>query len=218
MTTPRLRFTAMLTPALIATFSAASAQSGMPADCPMHAEHQAEKAAAADHAGHGSAAAENSVASPYAALAPRSIAALSDEEIAALRAGSGHGSALPAELNHYPGPRHLIDHADGLGLETSVVASLQASFDRMHARAVALGEQLIAAETELDRLFADGRATVAEVSRLTAHSARLRGELRAVHLVAHVEAKVLLTEEQVARYDRLRSYVSPAGGGTPAGR
>lgn len=52
---------------------------------------------------------------PYAGLQSRSIKALSDEQLADLRAGRGMGLALLAELNGYPGPLHVIELADPLG-------------------------------------------------------------------------------------------------------
>jgi hypothetical protein len=45
---------------------------------------------------------------PYAGQQARSIKALSDEEIAALRKGEGMGMAKAAELNGYPGPVHVL--------------------------------------------------------------------------------------------------------------
>ncbi len=53
---------------------------------------------------------------PYAGLQSRPIKALSDRELADLRAGRGMGLALPAELNGYPGPLHVIELADALAL------------------------------------------------------------------------------------------------------
>ena len=41
---------------------------------------------------------------PYAGLEGRAIKALSEQQIADLRAGRGMGLALAAELNGYPGP------------------------------------------------------------------------------------------------------------------
>ena len=41
---------------------------------------------------------------PYAGQQTRAIKALSDDDIAALRAGEGMGMAKAAELNGYPGP------------------------------------------------------------------------------------------------------------------
>ena len=53
---------------------------------------------------------------PYAGMQERPVKALSADEIADLRAGRGMGFALAAELNGYPGPVHVLEHADALGL------------------------------------------------------------------------------------------------------
>ena len=53
---------------------------------------------------------------PYAGMQTRSIKALSDQQIADLRAGRGMGLALAAELNGYPGPSHVLELADKLDL------------------------------------------------------------------------------------------------------
>jgi hypothetical protein len=55
-------------------------------------------------------------ASPYAGQQARTIKALSDEEIAALRNGEGLGMAKAAELNGYPGPLHVLALAAQLEL------------------------------------------------------------------------------------------------------
>ena len=47
--------------------------------------------------------------SPYAGEESRAIKSLSASEIQALRQGHGMGYAKAAELNHYPGPRHVLD-------------------------------------------------------------------------------------------------------------
>ena len=54
--------------------------------------------------------------SPYAGMQTRSIKALSEQQIADLKAGRGMGLALPAELNGYPGPVHVLELSDQLGL------------------------------------------------------------------------------------------------------
>ena len=46
----------------------------------------------------------------------REVKALSAEQMTALAAGRGMGSALAAELNGYPGPLHVLELADPLGL------------------------------------------------------------------------------------------------------
>jgi Spy/CpxP family protein refolding chaperone len=144
--------------------------------------------------------------SPYAGHEHRAIAALSDQEIADLRSGAGMAMALPAELNGYPGPRHVLDLADRLGLTPPQHATAERLMATMRDKAVPLGEQVIAAETELGRLFASGIASQATIGAATERVARLRGELRSVHLVAHVAMRDVLSLEQRAAYDRLRGY------------
>ena len=56
-------------------------------------------------------------ASPYRDLADRPIKAMSPEKIDALNTGKGAGYALVAELNGYPGPRHVRTCANGKSIE-----------------------------------------------------------------------------------------------------
>ena len=49
---------------------------------------------------------------PYTGLQNRPIKALSDQQLDDLRNGRGMSLALPAELNGYPGPVHVIELAN----------------------------------------------------------------------------------------------------------
>lgn len=142
----------------------------------------------------------------YAGRQHREIKALSEAEIRAYLDGAGMGYALAAELNHYPGPRHVLELADPLELSAAQRARTEAIFDRMHAEAVRLGERVVEKEAELDRRFAafdiDGR-TLDELLRALA---AVQAELRGVHLRTHLEMRELLSEEQIIRYDELRGY------------
>lgn len=60
---------------------------------------------------------------PYAGLEKRTIKALADQQISDLRAGRGMGMALPAELNGYPGPWHVIELAEKLTLSEPQLAT-----------------------------------------------------------------------------------------------
>ena len=83
----------------------------------------------------------------------------------------------------------------------------------MHTNAQALGKQLLAREDELDALFREQHADADKVRQLTAEIANLQGQLRALHLTAHIGERALLSAEQVTKYDTLRAYVpgdSPA--------
>jgi hypothetical protein len=54
--------------------------------------------------------------SPYAGEQQRHIKALAPEEIEGLTQGHGMGLSMAAELNHYLGPRHVLDLADDMAL------------------------------------------------------------------------------------------------------
>jgi Spy/CpxP family protein refolding chaperone len=144
--------------------------------------------------------------SPYAGFEGREIKALSPEELQQLRDGEGMGTALPAELNHYPGPKHVQALAEALGLSVTQREQVRAIEESMRARAVALGAEIIEKERLLDRAFAGGGITDDALRELTGAIARLQGDLRYAHLSAHLGVKRALTEEQIAKYDELRGY------------
>ena len=151
-------------------------------------------------------------AQPYAGQQGRDIKALSPEEIAALLKGEGMGLAKAAELNGYPGPAHVLALAKELKLSDAQRAQAQAVFDRMHASAVVLGVEIVEHEHALDRGFAEGNIATDRLAEATAKIAALQGDLRAVHLTAHLDTRPLLSDEQVATYRRLRGY---DGGSSP---
>lgn len=131
---------------------------------------------------------------------------LSAPDLDGLLAGRGMGLAAPAELHSYPGPLHVLEHADALGLTDEQRAATEALRAEVATRAPELGARIVGMERHLDHLFASGEATDAAVERITGHIARARGELRALHLRAHIAMRHALTDEQIATYDRLRGY------------
>lgn len=143
--------------------------------------------------------------SPYAGTGSDTVKTLTPEEVAGLLGGEGMGLARPAELNGYPGPRHVLDMADSLALTPDQVARIEAVFQTMHDGAVELGRAMIDAEKALDTGFAEG-ADPAVLQGGVADLARLRGELRWTHLRAHFETAEILTLHQRHMYDRLRGY------------
>ena len=147
-----------------------------------------------------------SAQSPYAGEELRSYKSLSPTEVESLRTGQGMGFAKLAELNHYPGPRHVLELRDKLGLSPSQVAETEALFENMHVSAVALGEELIDAEMRLDLEFQQGSISPESLQSALLAIGRLRARLRYVHLEAHLRQRSLLTAEQIARYDELRGY------------
>jgi Spy/CpxP family protein refolding chaperone len=147
---------------------------------------------------------------PYAGMEQRSVKALSEQQMADLRAARGMGLALPAELNGYPGPMHVLEHADALGLTPQQQERTRALIDAMRAEAIPVGERLIEQETRLDRLFANREITPAALTAATADIGATQGMLRETHLKYHLAMMDVLTPEQVADYRRLRGYASPA--------
>ena len=144
--------------------------------------------------------------SPHAGETARAVKALSAEETRDLLEGRGMGLAKAADLNRYPGPSHILELATQLGLSEADTAAVRKVFEAMRIEARALGAEIVAAEGELDRLFAHGHAGTATVESLTAKIGALQGKLRAVHLKAHLFVRPMLTAETVARYDVLRGY------------
>jgi hypothetical protein len=131
---------------------------------------------------------------------------------AALARGDGVGLAKPAEVNGFPGPRHVLDLADALELDAAQRTASAAIYQRMHERARGLGAEYIAAWDALNELWRGVRVDAAELRRRTTELGRLEGELRAVHLDAHREQAALLSTEQRRRYATLRQgHARPAG-------
>jgi Spy/CpxP family protein refolding chaperone len=145
-------------------------------------------------------------ASPYAGQEQRTIKALSDAEIKAYLAGDGMGLAKAAELNHYPGPKHILEMADHLGLSAAQRAKIAAVEASMSTSAIPLGRQVVDAEAALEKRFADGTIDDASLRSMTQRIAELQGRLRAVHLAAHIATRAVLDAEQIAMYDSMRGY------------
>lgn len=145
---------------------------------------------------------------PYAGLQRRGIKALSDQQLADLRAGRGMGLALPAELNGYPGPSHTLELAEPLGLSADQRSATAAALAAMKEETIAIGEEVIAAEAPLDRLFASRTVTPESLDAAVMRTATAQGRLRAAHLRYHLQMATILTPEQVAAYTRLRGYAT----------
>ncbi len=149
--------------------------------------------------------------SPYADGSASGIAGLSSGELEQLTNGEGMGLARPAELNHDPGPKHVLELAAALGLS----AEQQAAVERIHAamldEARRVGAAIVERERVLDRRFRHRHVDAATLEELAGEIGRLQGELRFVHLRAHLDTAVLLTSAQITAYDAARGY-RPAGG------
>ncbi len=143
---------------------------------------------------------------PYAGLEQRTVKALSEQQIGDLRAGRGMGLALPAELNGYPGPSHVLENSDALALSPEQRERTRTLFEAMKAETMPIGERLIEQETTLDRLFADRQINLANLRAATEEIGVTQGRLRQAHLKYHLAMMDVLTPDQIARYRALRGY------------
>lgn len=150
---------------------------------------------------------------PYAGEQARAIKALSAGDMADLMAGQGMGLAKAAELNGYPGPAHVLEHADALALTHEQRHATRMLLDEHKARARRMGAALVEAERKLDEAFASRRIDAAALSRLTAEIGTLQAQLREEHLRTHLAQTALLSADQVRRYAVLRGYGAVAAGG-----
>lgn len=146
------------------------------------------------------------VDSPYAGQEKRAIKASSEQEISDYLNGRGMGTSKAAELNHYPGPKHVLDEATKLNLSAEQSAKTTAIYQTMNNKASRLGKTIVQKENELEALYANQQATVENISQLVNEIARLQAEFRLVHLNAHLEMRNVLTPKQVALYDQSRGY------------
>lgn len=152
------------------------------------------------------AGAAQAAESPYTALEDRSIKALSAEQIEGYETGQGMGFALAAELNGYPGPKHVLDLGSELGLSEAQLGSTEKAFADMKESAEDLGGQIVTLERELDQLFASHAIGAENLATQVAQIARLQGKLRTVHLRAHLVMMGILNHDQIRRYIELRGY------------
>ena len=148
---------------------------------------------------------------PYAGMQTRPVKALSDKDVADLKAGRGMGLALPAELNGYPGPSHVLENADALGLTVAQRDRTKALFEAMKAEAVPVGAQLIEQEARLDLLFAGRQITPASLTTATVEIGATQARLRETHLKYHLTMMTVLNTDQIAKYQTIRGYSSGGG-------
>ena len=110
------------------------------------------------------------------------------------------GLARSAEMNNYPGPKHLLDRAQELALTTEQQKEIAAIRQHVLDRAKPLGRAIVDAERELDAAFKSSALSEADLKKQLDAIARLQAELRMVHLRAHLITKPILTAEQIRRY------------------
>lgn len=159
------------------------------------------------------AADESAIHSPYAGQEIRGIKALSQGDIEGLLAGAGTpfgGMAKPAELNGYPGPRHVLDavEAGEFELTSEQQKEIETLYEEMRTEAIQLGNEIVDLEIEIDDAFANGTITEDFLQEKVFESSTFYGQLRIVHLKYHLLMVNILSTQQIAQYNSLRGYSS----------
>jgi len=151
------------------------------------------------------------VESSYSGQESRGIKSLSSHEIDGYLSGHGMGFAKAAELNHYPGPKHVLELRAELNLSKAQIDQTENIYNEMHKKTIRLGELFVEKEKFLDDLFANQDIDPKKLQVSVSEVSKVRGEIRLAHLAAHLKMKQLLTVEQAAQYDKLRGYADAHG-------
>jgi Spy/CpxP family protein refolding chaperone len=153
--------------------------------------------------------AEQPTLSPYVTQLDSPIRGLSAQEIDDLINGRGAGYARTAELNSYPGPRHILDLQQELSLSPNQVQQIEAVFKQMQADAQRIGHKIVEQEQQLSAAFASGEISNTDMQAQTEELGNLYSQVRATHLQAHLQIKPLLSPQQITNYNKLRGYTTP---------
>lgn len=129
---------------------------------------------------------------------------LARQEVTSLLKGHAMGMAAVAEMNGYPGPRHVLELKEELQLTPDQRFATSRLLGLVQGQARALGQRIVEAEQQLDVGMADGRLSREQVRQFIQNIASLRSQLRYTHIDAHLEQKKILNPEQIARYYELR--------------
>ena len=143
---------------------------------------------------------------PYAGFDSREVKSLSEQDLTDLRTGKGMGIALPAELQGYPGPMHVLELADKLNLTPDQRAKIAQLHGEMRSQAIKAGEILISAERAVDQFFSSGSVGETALLAVTRQVAEARAQVRFAHLRFHLKAKAVLSVEQLTAYSKARGY------------
>src|SRR5207245_4666002 len=95
---------------------------------------------------------QEQLTTPYKQQAERGLRGLYEKESAELKAGAGMRLARAAELNSYPGPRHVLDaiEAGKLAASSEQRERVQQVFNGMNRDAVRIGTQIHEEEQRLE--------------------------------------------------------------------
>lgn len=154
---------------------------------------------------------ESPYAAQHAGVDDPHLRHLTRAQIEGLQSAKGLGLAKPAELHGMPGPMHVLELAEQMGLTDAQRAATEASFARMRERAIPAGLRVLEAERRVGGLMAaKPRAIEGDAARALDDASAAWRDLARIHIEAHAEMMTILTPEQVAQYSELRGYATAA--------
>ena len=144
--------------------------------------------------------------SNYTGEVDRVIKSLSAKDIKDLTLGNGMGLAKAAELNGYPGPKHVLEMQEELFLEKEQLTSIKQIFEEMKSQAQSQGQKLISLEKELNDYFSNTTINNDTLETTSKKIAEAKSNLRYIHLSAHIKTTEVLSKSQIKKYNQLRGY------------
>ena len=102
--------------------------------------------------------------------------------------------------------RYLLEMKDKIHLSAEQVAKISSVYENMKAQAISLGHELIRLESDLEMRFRNRSITKSKLRLSLEAIERVRHKLRYTHLAAHLKTPSILSDTQIASYNRLRGY------------
>ncbi|MDC1525045.1 hypothetical protein N8502_00550 [Gammaproteobacteria bacterium] len=144
--------------------------------------------------------------SDYTGEVDRVIKSLSANDIKDLTLGNGMGLAKAAELNGYPGPKHVLEMQEELLLEKEQLTSIKLIFEEMKSQARSQGKIFISLEKSLNDHFSNATITNDTLESTLKNTSEAKNNLRYIHLSAHIKTTEILSKNQIKKYNQLRGY------------
>jgi len=144
--------------------------------------------------------------SDYTGEVDRVIKSLSANNIKDLTLGNGMGLAKAAELNGYPGPKHVLEMQEELLLEKEQLTSIKLIFEEMKSQARSQGKIFISLEKSLNDHFSNATITNDTLESTLKNISEAKNNLRYIHLSAHIKTTEILSKNQIKKYNQLRGY------------
>jgi len=144
--------------------------------------------------------------SDYTGEVDRVIESLSANDIKDLTLGNGMGLAKAAELNGYPGPKHVLEMQEELLLEKEQLTSIKLIFEEMKSQARSQGKIFISLEKSLNDHFSNATITNDTLESTLKNISEAKNNLRYIHLSAHIKTTEILSKNQIKKYNQLRGY------------